>query len=80
MLSQTPAERPVSRREGFSKGYMSNESIDTYKGPLDFFHFALAFFGLIIALTGVVITSVRVTLCGLVVLAWGFAYFYTRRD
>ncbi len=80
MLSQTPAEPPVSRREGFAKGYMSNENIDTYRGPLDFIHFALVFFGLVIALAGVVITSVRVTLCGVIVVAWGLSYYYAHTD
>jgi hypothetical protein len=59
---------------------MSNENIDTYRGPLDFIHFALAIFGLVIALAGVVITSVRVTLCGVIVVAWGLSYFFTQPD
>lgn len=45
------------------------------RGPLDNIHFTLAFVGFLLGVGGVVIASVPVATCGLMVLAWGLAYF-----
>jgi hypothetical protein len=61
---------------------MPDEVLDNeyIRSPLDFFHFGVVSLGIVLALAGVVITSVRVVLLGLVLVAWGGAYFYTESD
>ncbi len=45
------------------------------RGPKDYFHFGLTFFGLILGIGGVVTTSVAASVCGLVMVLLGVAYF-----
>jgi hypothetical protein len=41
----------------------------------DYFHFGLTAFGVILAAAGVVIVSWRTVVCGVVLIAFGLAYF-----
>lgn len=45
------------------------------RGPLDNIHFTLVFVGFLCGVGGVIIASVPVAICGLIVMAWGLAYF-----
>jgi len=47
----------------------------TTRGPKDYLHFALTFFGLIIGIGGVVTVSIAASVCGLVLVTLGVAYF-----
>jgi hypothetical protein len=47
----------------------------TSRGPKDYFHFGLTGLGIIVAVIGVVIVSLRTVACGLVLIAFGLAYF-----
>lgn len=47
----------------------------TTRGPRDYFHFGVIFLGALIAISGVVTVSVRAAVCGLVLIAFGMAYF-----
>jgi hypothetical protein len=47
----------------------------TSRTAKDFFHFALTALGVIFALGGVIIVSWRTVVCGLVIIAFGLAYF-----
>jgi hypothetical protein len=47
----------------------------TSRGPKDYFHFGITFFGLIIGIGGVITVSITGTICGLVLVAFGMAYF-----
>jgi hypothetical protein len=50
------------------------------RGGLDLFHFAVTFAGFVFAIGGVVISSTCVCCCGLVILAWGLAYFTANNE
>lgn len=54
---------------------MSKLVDSTSRGPLDYFHFAVAFFGLILTVAGVITTSPGFAIFGVLVLAFGLAYF-----
>lgn len=47
----------------------------TSRTPKDYFHFGLTGLGAILAMSGVVILSLRVVICGLVLIVFGLAYF-----
>ena len=47
----------------------------TTRGAKDYFHFGLTGLGIVIAVIGVVIVSWRTVVCGLVLIAFGLAYF-----
>ena len=47
----------------------------TRRRPTDYFHFGITFFGIIIAIGGVIATSIASTVCGLLLIALGMAYF-----
>jgi len=59
---------------------MTNKNLDEYRSPLDFFHFTIASLGFLIAGGGIIVASVRVALLGLIMFAWGFAYFCAQPD
>jgi hypothetical protein len=50
----------------------------TTRTAKDYFHFGLTGLGVILAVSGVVILSLRVVICGLVLLVLGLAYFVWR--
>jgi len=47
----------------------------TTRGAKDYFHFGLTCFGVILGIAGVVTTSWHTTVCALVLIAFGLAYF-----
>ena len=47
----------------------------TSRGLKDYFHFGVTFFGIILTIGGVVTTSIAASVCGLVLIALGMAYF-----
>jgi hypothetical protein len=47
---------------------------------MDYFHFTVVFAGFCSAVGGVVISSPCIGWCGLVVMAWGLAYFVANND
>lgn len=47
----------------------------TDRRPTDYFHFGVTCLGVIIAIAGVVTTSIPTAICGLVLIAFGLAYF-----
>jgi hypothetical protein len=47
----------------------------TTRGVKDYFHFGLTGLGIIVAVIGVVIVSWRAAACGLVLIAFGLAFF-----
>jgi hypothetical protein len=53
-----------------------NASIEsTSRGPTDCFHFAITCLGAIIGIAGVITTTMATSICGLVLIAFGLAYF-----
>lgn len=54
---------------------MQAEVESTTRGPKDFFHFGIIFLGVLFAISGVVITSIRIAILGLVLIAFGMAFF-----
>jgi hypothetical protein len=53
-----------------------NVAVDsTNRTPKDYFHFGLMALGEIFCAAGIVIVSWRTVVCGLVLLAFGMAYF-----
>lgn len=61
---------------------MTEKVESTTRGPKDYFHFGAIFLGTLIALAGVVTVSLRAAICGIVLVAFGMAYFLVtgRRD
>jgi hypothetical protein len=47
----------------------------TNRRSKDFFHFGLTGLGIIVSVIGIVIVSARTVACGLVLIAFGLAYF-----
>lgn len=47
----------------------------TTRGPKDFFHFGITFLGILFAVAGVVMSSDQIAIAGLVLIAWGMAFF-----
>jgi hypothetical protein len=47
----------------------------TSRGPTDYFHFGVTCLGAIIGIAGVVTVTVPTVICGLVLIAFGLAYF-----
>lgn len=47
----------------------------TSRGPKDYFHFGVTFLGIILTAGGVITTSIAASVCGLVLIALGMAYF-----
>jgi hypothetical protein len=54
---------------------MLDEPMDGFRSGWDYFHFALAAAGFFLAVGGAVLSSPCLGCCGLVVMAWGVAYF-----
>lgn len=47
----------------------------TTRGPKDYFHFGITVFGIILGIAGVITTSVAASVCALVLIALGIAFF-----
>ena len=47
----------------------------TTRGPIDILHFGLIFFGIILGAGGIVTTSIAASVCALVLIGLGMAYF-----
>jgi hypothetical protein len=56
----------------------SVESTD--RVPLDYFSFGVTCLGVIIGISGVITTSLPAAICGLVLIAFGLAYFLLLQD
>ncbi|HEY2083713.1 MAG TPA: hypothetical protein VGI88_13095 [Verrucomicrobiae bacterium] len=54
---------------------MINWVESTDRRPTDYFHFGVTCLGVIIHVAGVVTTSLAAAICGLVLIAFGLAYF-----
>ena len=48
------------------------------RGPMDYFHFALAFFGFLILATGIVLTSIGLTIFGGLLEVFALLFFLVR--
>ena len=54
---------------------MYTDADSTERRPTDYFHFGVTFLGVIIGIAGVVTLTVATAICGLVLIAFGMAYF-----
>jgi hypothetical protein len=54
--------------------------VEGVRGAVDLFHFAVGFAGFAFAAGGVVISSPCVGCMGLLLFAWGVAYFFVNND
>jgi hypothetical protein len=54
---------------------MFGQKIEGIRSAVDLFHFAVAFTGFVFAVGGVVVSAPCVCTVGLLLLAWGVAYF-----
>lgn len=59
---------------------MVDQRLEGSRNQWDFFHFAIAFGGFCLALGGVVLSSICIAISGLIIFAWGMAYFVAHND